>query len=41
MLTPPPCPAATSCRSTKISTSFEMSLRASSASQLNNRIISN
>ena len=31
---------ATSCRSTKISTSFEAPLRASSASQLNSRIMS-
>ena len=31
---------ATSCRSTKISTSFEVSLRVSSASQPNNRIMS-
>ena len=31
---------ATSCRSTKISTSLEVSLRASSATQPNNRVIS-
>ena len=34
------CRTATSCRSTKISTSLEVSLRASSASQPNNRIMS-